>query len=417
MEITSEPLRRADLEALDRADPLRKFRDRFALPEGVIYLDGNSLGAMPAAMPARVRELVELEWGRDLIRSWNTNGWFECQQRIGAKIGRLIGARDGETIVADSTSINVFKMLAAALELRPERQVIVSEQDNFPTDLYIAEGLTRYLGRGHTLRLAEPSGIENAITDDVAVVMLTHVNYRTGRMHDMRRVTERAHAAGALMLWDLAHSTGAMPVDLAGADVDLAVGCGYKYLNGGPGAPAFLYVARRHQPHIRPILSGWFGHESPFTFQQSFRPAEGIDRFTVGAPPLISLAALEVGVDLMLEASLDALRAKSVRQGVIFERLVAQELGQGTLQLVSPSEAAMRGSQLSFAHPNGWPVMRALIDRGVIGDFRMPNIMRFGFTPLYLGYVELWDAIATLRAILAERAWDRPEYHARTKVT
>lgn len=413
----SEPLTRADLEALDRADPLRKFRDRFALPEGVIYLDGNSLGAMPAATPARVREVAELEWGRDLIRSWNTNGWFECQQRIGSKIGRLIGAQDGETIVADSTSINVFKALAAALELRPERKVIVSEPDNFPTDLYVAEGLTRYLGRGHTLRLAKPHEIEGAIADDVAVIMLTHVNYRTGRMHDMRRITERAHAAGALMLWDLAHSAGAMPVDLAGADVDLAVGCGYKYLNGGPGAPAFLYVAHRHQPHIKPILSGWFGHATPFTFEQSFRPAEGIDRFTVGAPPLISLAALEVGVDLMLEASLDALRAKSVQQGVIFERLVAQEIEEGTFELVSPSEPAMRGSQLSYAHSNGWPVMRALIARGVIGDFRMPNIMRFGFTPLYLGYVELWDAVATLKAILAERAWDRPEYHARTKVT
>ncbi|HLB08801.1 MAG TPA: kynureninase [Gemmatimonadaceae bacterium] len=417
MQITRQPLTRANLEALDRADPLRKFRDRFALPERIIYLDGNSLGAMPAATPARVREVVELEWGRDLIRSWNTNGWFECQQRIGAKIGRLIGARDGETIVADSTSINVFKALAAALELRPERKVIVSEPDNFPTDLYMAEGLIRYLGRGHTLRLAEPNEIEGAITDEVAVVMLTHVNYRTGRMHDLRRITERAHAAGALMLWDLAHSAGAMPVNLAAADVDLAVGCGYKYLNGGPGAPAFLYVAHRHQPHIRPILSGWFGHASPFTFEQSFRPAEGIDRFTVGAPPLISLAALEVGVDLMLEASLDALRAKSVQQGVIFERLVAQEIGEDTFALVSPSEPARRGSQLSYAHPNGWPVMRALSHRGVIGDFRMPNIMRFGFTPLYLGYVELWDAVAMLKAILAERAWDRPEYHARTKVT
>ena len=417
MQITRQPLTLADLEALDRADPLRKFRDRFALPEGIIYLDGNSLGAMPAATPARVREVVELEWGRDLIRSWNTNGWFECQQRIGAKIGRLIGAHDGETIVADSTSINVFKALAAALELRPDRKVIVSEPDNFPTDLYMAEGLIRYLGRGHTLRLAEPNEIEGAITDEVAVVMLTHVNYRTGRMHDLQRITERAHAAGALMLWDLAHSAGAMPVDLSGADVDLAVGCGYKYLNGGPGAPAFLYVAHRHQPHIRPILSGWFGHATPFTFEQSFRPAEGIDRFTVGAPPLISLAALEVGVDLMLEASLDALRAKSVQQGMIFERLVAQEIGENTLTLVSPSEPAMRGSQLSYAHPNGWPVMRALIHRGVIGDFRMPNIMRFGFTPLYLGYVELWDAVAKLKDILAERAWDRPEYHARTKVT
>jgi kynureninase len=413
----SELLTRADLEALDRDDPIRPFRDRFAIPDGVIYLDGNSLGAMPRATPARVREVVEDEWGRDLIRSWNINGWFELQQRIGAKIGRLIGAQEGETIVADSTSVNVFKALAAGLELRPERKVIVSEPDNFPTDLYVAEGLTRYLGRGHTLRLAEPSEIEDAITDDVAIVMLTHVNYRTGRMHDMQRITDRAHAAGAIMLWDLAHSAGAVPVNLTRADVDLAVGCGYKYLNGGPGAPAFLSVARRHQPHFKPILSGWFGHAAPFTFEQSYRPAEGIDRIMVGAPPIISLAALEVGVDLMLEASPDALRAKSIRQGAMFERLVAQEIGASTLTLVSPREPSKRGSQLSYAHPNGWPVMRALIDRGVIGDFRMPNIMRFGFTPLYLGFVELWDAVATLKAILGERAWDRPEYHARTRVT
>ncbi|MDB4909651.1 MAG: kynU [Gemmatimonadetes bacterium] len=414
---SSELLTRGDLEALDRADPLRGFRDRFAIPEGVIYLDGNSLGAMPAATPARVRKVVEEEWGRDLIRSWNINGWIDLQRQIGAKIGRLIGARDGETIVADSTSINVFKALAAGLELRPERKVILSEPDNFPTDLYVAQGLTRYLGRGHTLRLAEPNEIESAITSDVAIVMLTHVNYRTGRMHDMRRITERAHAAGAIMLWDLAHSTGAVPVDVTGAGVDLAVGCGYKYLNGGPGAPAFLYVAQRHQPHIEPILSGWLGHAAPFAFEQSYRPAEGIDRVSVGAPPIISLAALEVGVDVMLDASIDAVRAKSVQQGVIFDRLVAQEIGQGTLTLVSPTDPAMRGSQLCYAHPNAWPVMRALIDREVIGDFRMPNILRFGFTPLYLGYAELWDAVATLKAILAERAWDRPEYHALATVT
>jgi kynureninase len=414
---STELLTRGDLESLDRADPLRAFRDRFAIPEGVIYLDGNSLGAMPAATPARVRKVVEDEWGRDLIRSWNINGWIELQRNIGAKIGRLIGARDGETIVADSTSINVFKAVAAGLELRPDRKVILSEPDNFPTDLYVAQGLTRYLGRGHTLRLAEPNEIERAITDDVAIVMLTHVNYRTGRMHDLRRITERAHAAGAIMLWDLAHSTGAVPVDVSGADVDLAVGCGYKYLNGGPGAPAFLYIAERHQPHIKPILSGWLGHAAPFAFEQSYRPGEGIDRAKVGAPPIISLAALEVGVDVMLDASIDAVRAKSVQQGVIFDRLVAQEIGRDILALVSPSDPAMRGSQLCYAHPNAWPVMRALIDREVIGDFRMPNILRFGFTPLYLGYADLWDAVATLKAILAERAWDRPEYHALATVT
>ncbi len=415
--MTAGTISRAECEALDRDDPLRSFRERFTLPQGVIYLDGNSLGAMPSATSKRVREVVEDEWGRDLIRSWNINGWIDIQQRIGAKIGRLIGANEGETIVADSTSINLFKALSAALQLNPDRKVILSEPDNFPTDLYIAEGLIGQLDRGHTLRVAEAEVIESAITDDVAVVMLTHVNYRTGRMHDMRGITELAHERGAIMLWDLAHSAGAMPVDLAGADVDLAVGCGYKYLNGGPGAPAFLYVARKHQAKITPALSGWFGHDSPFRFEQSFRPAGGIERMLVGAPPILSLTALEVGVDLMLEAPRDAVREKSIRMGELFERLVAQEIEPGTLRLVSPATSAQRGSQLCYACENGWPVMRALIDRGVIGDFRQPNILRFGFTPLYVGYVDLWDAVATLKTILAERAWDRPEYHAATRVT
>jgi kynureninase len=413
----SPVITRADLEALDRADPLRSFRDRFTLPSGVIYLDGNSLGAMPAATPGRVREVVEDEWGRDLIRSWNTNGWIDIQQRIGAKIGRLIGAGEGETIVADSTTINVFKSLAAALQLRPDRRVIVSERSNFPTDLYIAEGLIRHLGRGHTLRTVEPDEIEAAIADDVAVVMLTHVNYRTGRMHDMRRITELAHAHGALMLWDLAHSAGAVPVNLTSANVDFAVGCGYKYLNGGPGAPAYIYVAKRHQSKIEPVLSGWFGHESPFTFEPSYRPADGIERFIVGAPTILSLTALEVGVDLMLEASIDAVRAKSVQQTTLFDALVKQELEPGVLSLVSPSDPAMRGSQLNYAHRDAWPVMRALIDRGIIGDFRAPDVLRFGFTPLYVGFAELWDTVAMLKEILAGRLWDKPEYHARMRVT
>jgi kynureninase len=408
---------RSDLEALDRADPLRDFRDRFALPEGVVYLDGNSLGAMPKAIPARMREVVEDEWGRDLVRSWNIHGWIDIQKRIGVKIGRLIGAREGETIVADSTSINLFKALAASLELRPERRVIVSERSNFPTDLYMAEGLIRHLGRGHTLRLVEPSEIDAAITDDVAVVMLTQVNYRTGRMHDMRRITEQVQARGAIMLWDLAHSAGAVPVDVTSANVDFAVGCGYKYLNGGPGAPAFLYVAKRHQSSVAPVLSGWHGHATPFTFESSYQPAEGIDRWAVGAPAILSLVALEVGIDLMLEASPDALRAKSLRQTSLFDALVEQEIGRDVVSLVTPREPAMRGSQLCYAYRDAWPVMRALIDRGVIGDFRAPDILRFGFTPLYLGFAELWDAVATLKGILAERTWDRPEYHARATVT
>jgi kynureninase len=412
-----KPITRGDLEALDRADPLRAFRDRFVIPEGVIYLDGNSLGALPRATAERIREVVEDQWGRDLIRSWNVHGWIDLQQRIGAKIGRLIGAGEGETIVADSTSVNLFKMLAAALELSGERRVVVSETSNFPTDLYVAEGLLHHLGRGHTLRLAEPDGIETAIADDVAVVMLTHVNYRTGRMYDLRRITERAHAHGAIMLWDLSHSAGAVPIDLSDANADLAVGCGYKYLNGGPGAPAYLYVARRHQSRISPVLSGWLGHESPFAFEPSYRPANGIERFIVGAPPILGLTALETGVDLMLEAPMAAVRAKSVQLTEMFDALVTQEIGAGTFALVSPREPEMRGSQLCYAHESGWPIMRALIDRGVIGDFRAPDILRFGFTPLYVSYVDVWNAVATLREILAERAWDDPRYHERALVT
>lgn len=413
----TKPITRGDLEAMDRADPLRAFRDRFDLPEGVIYLDGNSLGAMPRATPERIREVVQDQWGHDLIRSWNVHGWIDLQQRIGAKIGRLIGARAGETVVADSTSVNLFKMLAAGLELRPARRVVVSETSNFPTDLYIAEGLLHHLGREHTLRLADPDEVEAAISDDVAVVMLTHVNYRTGRMYDLRRITERAHAHGAIMLWDLSHSTGAVPVDLSSANADLAVGCGYKYLNGGPGAPAYLYVAQRHQANISPVMCGWLGHESPFAFEPSYRPAKGIERFIVGAPPILGLTALEAGVDLMLEAPMDALRAKSIRQIELFDALVTQEIGAGTFTLISPRAPEMRGSQLCYAHENGWPIMRALIDRGVIGDFRAPDILRFGFTPLYLRYADVWSAVATLKAILAERAWDHPKFHERALVT
>ena len=413
----SKLITRADLEAMDRADPLRSFRDRFFLPDGIVYLDGNSLGAMPKAVPERMREVVEDEWGRDLVRSWNIHGWIDIQKRIGVKIGRLIGAREDETIVADSTSINLFKTLAASLELRPDRRVIVSERSNFPTDLYMAEGLIRHLGRGHTLRLVEWDELDGAITDDVAVVMLTQVNYRTGRMHDMQRITELAHARGAIMLWDLAHSTGAVPIDVTSANVDFAVGCGYKYLNGGPGAPAFLYVAKRHQASFDPVLSGWHGHATPFTFEPSYHAAEGIERMAVGAPAILSLVALEVGIDLMLEVPQDALRAKSLQQTSMFDALVEQEIGRDVVSLVTPREPAMRGSQLCYSYDNAWPVMRALIARGVIGDFRAPDILRFGFTPLYVGFVELWDAVATLKDILATRAWDTPEYHARAKVT
>src|SRR5690606_29149439 len=307
---------RDDCVARDRDDPLAKFRDRFHLPEGVIYLDGNSLGALPRVAAERMRAVVEQEWGRDLIRSWNIHGWIDLPRRAGNKIARLIGAEPGEVIVADSTSVNLFKLLAAALRLRPGRTVIVSERDNFPTDLYVAQGLIDLLGAGHELRLIDrPEDAIDAIDEDVAVVSLTHVNYRTGRIHPMRDLTAAAHRAGALMLWDLCHSAGALPVELGACEADLAVGCGYKYLNGGPGAPAFLYVAERLQDDIRPPLSGWMGHEAPFAFDVDYRPAPGIARNLCGTPAILSLTALDAGLDVLLDADMNEVRAKSLALG------------------------------------------------------------------------------------------------------
>ncbi len=406
---------RADLLARDRDDPLAGFRDRFALPDGVIYLDGNSLGAMPKATPLRIRAVIEQEWGEGLVRSWNTAGWMAMPLRIGDKIGRLIGAPAGSVAVADSTSVNLFKLLAAALALRPERRVILSEQGNFPTDLYMAEGLAALLARGHTLRLAGTHEIAAALDGDVAVAMLTHVDYRSGRMHEMGAITRAVQAAGAVMLWDLAHSAGAVPLDLAAHDVDLAVGCGYKYLNGGPGAPAFLYAATRLQDFLTMPLTGWLGHAAPFGFEPGYRPVTGIGRALVGTPPMLSLAALEIGVDLALEAPMALVREKSVAQTTIFAELVAQECPE--FRIVSPADPAWRGSQISLAHEHAYAIMQALIARGVIGDFRAPDILRFGMTPLTLGYAELWDAVAILRDIMARGTWRDERFATRLAVT
>ncbi len=410
-------LTREDLIALDRADTLAGFRERFSLPAGVIYLDGNSLGAMPRATAGRVSAMVEQEWGIGLIRSWNEAGWMDLPGRIADKIGRLIGAAPGGMAVGDSTSVNVFKLLGAALAARPERRVILTERGNFPTDLYIAQGLATLLAQGHEVRMVAPDEIAAALNDSVAVLMLTHVNYHTGAMFDMARLTEAAHAAGALALWDLAHSAGAVPVDLAGADVDFAVGCGYKYLNGGPGAPAFLYVAPRLLADARFPITGWWGHAAPFAFEAGFRPADGIARATVGTAPMISIAALEVGVDLALEAPMAAVRAKSVAMTDVFARMVQQRCAGYGLEIVSPADAARRGSQVSVAHPNAYPVMQALIAHNVIGDFRAPDVLRFGMTPLYLGFAELWDAVEVLRRVLSEESWKQPQFNVRRSVT
>jgi kynureninase len=307
--------------------------------------------------------------------------------------------------------------MSAALALNPDRRVILSERENFPTDLYVIEGLIREFGRGYELKLCSAEEFPDAIDDDTASVLLTQVSYRTGRMYDMAKITAAAHARGAIMIWDLCHSAGAMPIDLAGVDYDFAIGCGYKFLNGGPGAPAFISVAKKYQDRVAPALSGWFGHAAPFAFEASYRPADGIARWAVGTPPVLSLAALEVGIDLMLEVSLEALREKSLRQGEVFEALMAQELKDQGFTLASPARLSERGSQICYAHENAWPIMQCLIAHNVIGDFRAPDIDRFGFTPLYLGFAELWDAVAVLKRIMDTRAWDAPQFHARAKVT
>jgi kynureninase len=405
------------VRALDLADPLAEMRDRFFLPRGVIYLDGNSLGALPRTTRWRLNEVMQKEWGEGLIRSWNESGWIAAPQRVGDKIARLIGARPGEVIVADSTSINVFKTLAAALAMRPDRRIILSTPDNFPTDLYMAQGLIRQLGVGHELRLVESDELGESLTDEVAALMVTHINYQSGRILDMPGLTRRAHEQGALTLWDLAHSAGALPVDLSAAEVDLAVGCGYKYLNGGPGAPAFLYVARRHQASFSQPLSGWMGHAQPFAFVPDYAPAEGIARFLCGTPAMLSLAALECGVDLLLEANMTRIREKSLALTTLFIELVESRLRRFGLELATPRETRIRGSQVSFRHPEGYAMMQALISGGVIGDFRAPDILRFGFTPLYLRYVDVWDAVTRLRRILVEKTWDQPAFKQRQKVT
>jgi kynureninase len=406
----------AECHALDEADELARFRDLFTLPEGVIYLDGNSLGARPRAATARVMEVMEREWGEGLIRSWNDAGWMATPARIGDKIAQLIGAPAGSVMVGDSTSVNLFKMLAVALAARPDRRVIVSERRNFPTDLYIAEGLAALLGRGHTLRLVEPDGVLAAIDETVAVVMLTHVNYHTGAMHDMAAITAATHRAGAISLWDLCHSVGAVPVDLTAAGADLAVGCGYKYLNGGPGAPAFLYIAPELQQTARHPMTGWLGHAAPFAFEPSYRPAPGITRAVVGTPMVLSLAALEVGVDIALQAPMAALRGKSLRQADLFAQLVAERCG-ATFRRVTPLAAEQRGSQICLVHENAYEIMQALIARGVIGDFRAPDILRFGFTPLYLRYQDVFAAVEALVAVMRNEEWRRPQYAVRRAVT
>jgi kynureninase len=419
-----------DCRALDAQDPLRTLRDQFTLPEGVIYLDGNSLGVLPKTAAARVAEAVTHEWGQGLIRSWNSAGWFSLPQRLGDKIAQLIGAKPGEVVATDSTSINLYKVLSAALHIAaqdaPQRKLVVSERSNFPTDLYIAEALCKE--RGYQLQLVEPEEIAAALTAEVAVLMLTHVNYRTGAMHDMKAVTSAAHAAGVLTVWDLAHSAGAVPVDLDGAKADFSVGCGYKYLNGGPGAPAFVWVNPQHADRFWQPLAGWWGHATPFEFTPDYRPAAGISRYLCGTQPILSMTALECGLDGFLAAEplggMTALRAKSLALTDLFIHLVEERCAGHGLGLATPREHAQRGSQVCLTRSEGaYAIVQALIARGVIGDYRAGDggdhldILRFGFTPLYIGFEDVWNAVEHLKQVLDTGEWQSAEFNQKHAVT
>ncbi|MGC9448401.1 kynureninase [Cereibacter johrii] len=389
-------------------------RAMFDLPEGVIYLDGNSLGPLPRAAAARVAGCVTEEWGGMLITGWNRAGWMEMPRRLGDRIGRLVGAEPGTVVLGDTLSIKVFQALAAACEMRPDRRVILSDSGNFPSDLYMAEGLCRMLG-DRELRVVAPEALEGAIDESVAAILVTEVDYRTGRRHDMAALTARAHAAGALAIWDLAHSAGALPVRLAEEGADFAVGCTYKYLNSGPGGPAFIYVAPRHGERAVPALSGWLGHEAPFAFDATYRPARGVERMRVGTPPVIQMAALDAALDVWEGVAMADLRARSLELTDLF--IAEVEARCPDLVLATPRTHERRGSQVSFRHPDAYPIVQALIARGVIGDFRAPDILRFGFTPLYIGASEVSQAAEILGEVMAGRLWDREDYRRRAAVT
>ncbi len=420
----------AACESLDQQDPLRSMRDLFQLPPGVIYLDGNSLGVLPKATPSRVAQALTQEWGNDLIKSWNTAGWFQLPLNVGNKIARLIGANDKEVVAADSTSINLFKVLSAAMSIAkadyPDKNIILSERTNFPTDLYIAEALCKE--RGYQLKLVEADDLHTALQKDVAVLMLTHVNYRTGAMFNMKAMTAAAHAVDALTLWDLAHSAGAVPIDLNSDGADFAVGCGYKYLNGGPGAPAFVWVNPKHTNRFWQPLTGWWGHAAPFEFTPDYQPAAGITRYQCGTQPILSLIALDTGLDTFLEieklGGMPALRKKSLALTQLFMHLVQTQLVGDGFGIVTPEDDELRGSQVSLTRTEGaYAIVQALIARGVIGDFRagdgkqQPDILRFGLTPLYVGYADVWHAIRNLKEVMATQEWQQPRFSKKQAVT
>ena len=402
-------LNRKAFEKRDQADPLSCLRTKFCLPEELIYLDGNSLGALPDQVLKRVSSVIEREWGHDLIRSWTDNHWMELPAILGDKIARLIGARPGEVIACDSTSVNLFKVLSAALSQSTDRNVILSDRANFPTDLYIADGVISTMERDVELRLVSSEELEGQIDSSVAVLFLTHVDFRYGARYDMKHITKLAHDVGALVIWDLAHSAGAMPVDLNACEVDFAVGCGYKYLNGGPGAPAYVYVAQALQADVRSPLTGWMGHASPFDFSTQYARAAGIRQMLCGSPPILSMVALEVGVDLLLEVDLAEVRRKSIQLTGLFMERVDERCREHHFTVLTPREPKYRGSQVALAHPHGSEIIEAMFHRGVVADFRPPDLLRFGFAPLYTRYTDVWDAVETLHAIVEQGAWNSRE--------
>jgi kynureninase len=397
------------------SDVFSRTRQLFDLPEGIVYLDGNSLGPLPKAARERLAREVDREWGQKLIRGWNEAGWIDLPNVVGDRIAKLIGAPEGSVIVGDSTSVNLYKALSGALSLAGERRIVLSDSSNFPTDLYVAQVAIRAIGKGHELKLVEPESVADAINERVAALMLTEVDYKTGRLHDMAALTERAHEAGVLTIWDLCHSAGAIPVDLTAANADFAVGCGYKYLNGGPGAPAFIYVKHDIGDRVDPALAGWMGHEAPFIFDPVYRPGAGIQRMRVGTPPILSMAALDAALDVWEGIDMMEVRKRSIE---LTERFIAEvEKRCPELELASPRDPNRRGSQVSFRFGEGYAAMQACIASGVIGDFRTPDIMRFGFTPLYIGVEDVMRAADVIENVVRERQWERPEYRKRAKVT
>lgn len=408
---------RNDLNALDRADSLAAFRDEFFLPPGLIYLNGNSLGAMPHKAAERARRVVEHEWAEGLIGSMNTAGWYELPSTLGRKIAPIVGAKPNEVVLTDATGINLFKVMAAALKMQPDRRVVVMEGSNFPTNNYMVQGLLEELDKGHTIRFAEADEMIDAIDDDVAAICITHVHYKTGHILDMAAITEKAHAVGAAAVWDVCHSAGAMRVDLNGCHVDFAVGCTYKYINGGPGAPSILFAAERHHGRYTQPLTGWYSHAAPFEFERDYRPAAGIRQMLSGTQPTASLSMAEIGIDIMLRADIDEIRNKSMQMTSLFIELVEARCHDYGFELVSPRDAEQRGSQVSFYKDDGYPIVRALHDKGVICDYRAPGNMRFGFSPLYTRYVDVWDAVDRLYDILSSETWKESRYQVRAAVT